>query len=313
MVETMQLWPDRDDVTLTAYVCDADPFFPKKRPMPAVIVCPGGGYIDLAEKEGYPVAMSFAAEGYQAFVLSYTIYSTAGECGARFPAQLIDIGKAMLTLHENASRWNLDPGRISVIGFSAGAHLCAMLATRWHKFLLSETLGAPRERFRPAAAVLIYGLFDYVIQRKFEKNQSIHPMLKGAPSRFEVTFGSKRPPIETLEEYSPCRHVDGNTPPMFLACAADDDMIPAESSLAMAKALCSHGIPVELHMFEKGGHGFAMGHPAGSRHPDKARNCSEWVPMAKTFLIRNAGPVKAQGECRRTQTLPVNAPELRGL
>lgn len=298
IVETVKLWPGRDDVTLTAYVMEANPFFMPQKPPPAVIVCPGGAYQNLSrDTEGDIVAMEFAAAGYQAFVLAYTVAQTARENDTRFPAQLLDIGKAMLALRENAGRWNLDPARISVMGFSAGAHLCATLATKWHLPLLEEKLGGKAAWYRPAAAVLLYGLFDYAGQKQYQQKNGRHPMLPADGGEFTATFGSADPTQEQLLEYSPCYCVTENTPPCFIACATDDAMVPAFHSMRMADALYENNIPFSLHIFEKGAHGFGLGQTLAARNRrDKDWSCAAWVPMAKSFMMQHTEPETAEGD-----------------
>lgn len=298
IVETKTLWPNRSDVTLTAYVMEANPFFMPEKPPPAVIICPGGAYQNLArDTEGDIVATRFLAAGYQAFVLAYTVAESAGENDTRFPAPLLDLGKAMLTLRENAERWNLDPDRISVMGFSAGAHLCATLATKWHLPLLPQTLGGEAAWYRPAAAVLLYGLFDYAKQKEYQDKHGRHPALPAGGNEYASTFGSSDPSAEQLREYSPSECVSENTAPCFLACATDDGMVPAFHSMQMASALYEKGIAFELHVFEKGAHGFGLGQTLTARNRrDKDWNCAEWVALAQRFMMSHTEPETAEGD-----------------
>ena len=91
-IETIRLWPDRDDVELTTFLNKPDPFLKNDVPRPAVIVCPGGAYAtcDRHSAEGDPVAMGFAMDGYQAFVLEYSVTSRAPEGKTVYPAMLLD-------------------------------------------------------------------------------------------------------------------------------------------------------------------------------------------------------------------------------
>lgn len=142
-IETIRLWEDREDVELTTFLTMPDDFFPNPVKKPAVIVCPGGAYMSCPRhgNEGDPVAMAFAMDGYQSFVLEYSVASKAPTPEkVLFPAQLLDFGKATLTIREHAEEWCVDVERISIIGFSAGAHLCGMLATTWNENLLFDYL-----------------------------------------------------------------------------------------------------------------------------------------------------------------------------
>ncbi|MDR4946118.1 MBL fold metallo-hydrolase [Neobacillus cucumis] len=152
------------------------------------MVCPGGAYMVCPRhgNEGDPVAMAFAIDGYQSFVLEYSVAERAPKGKTLFPAQVIDLGKAIKTIREHADEWCVDVDKISIIGFSAGAHLCGMYATTWSEPLLAETFGVDSSVFKPLSAMLIYGLLDYTIQEKFNKANP-HPMLP--PNLNEPTFG----------------------------------------------------------------------------------------------------------------------------
>ena len=305
-IETLKLWDDRDDVELTTFLTMPDPFIPDPAPKPAVIVCAGGAYETCPRhgNEGDPVAMSFAIDGYQAFVLEYSVASRAPEGKTLFPAQLIDFGKAILTIREHAEEWNVDVDRISVIGFSAGAHLCGTLATRWNDGTLAEKFGVPAEVFKPLVAMLIYPITDYVLQEEFRKKGvgAPVPMDMGASNR--AVFGTEDPDEEAQINASPARHVTQDCPPVFLAAAADDGLITAENSLAMAMALQKAGVPYELHMFEHGDHGFSLGrHLIEAYRTDKAHACAAWVPMAKEFLLHHAAPETAAYEANPFEQL----------
>lgn len=295
-IETIQLWSDREDVELTTFLTLPDAFIPNPEKKPAVIVCPGGGYIMCPRHgtEGDPIAMMFATEGYQSFVLEYSVGSKAPQGKALFPAQLYDFGKAILTIHAHADEWCVDVNRISIIGFSAGAHLCGMLATNWHKPFLADYFAVQSEVFRPLTAMLIYGLLDYTIQEEFRKTHTI-PFL---PNDLNVvSFGEVDPPKERLIEYSPVYNVSEKTPPIFLAAARDDRMVPAVHSLAMAEALHKNDIHYELHLFEFGDHGFGLGYNLIETYRrDKAHACGAWMEMAKTFLLHHVAPETAVKE-----------------
>lgn len=111
IIETIDLWKDRDDVKLTTFLAAPDPFMPNPVKKPAVIVCPGGAYRSCPRhgNEGDPVAMTFAADGYQAFVLEYSVAESAPQEKTLFPAQVRDLGKAMLEIRAHADEWAIEP------------------------------------------------------------------------------------------------------------------------------------------------------------------------------------------------------------
>lgn len=297
-IETIRLWDDREDVELTTFLTMPDPFFPEPEPKPAVIVVPGGAYETCPRhgNEGDPVAMTFAADGYQAFVLEYSVGSKAPEGKTLFPAQLLDFGKAILTIREHAKEWCVDTDRISIIGFSAGGHLCGTMATRWNDGLLAETFGVPSEKFKLCAAMLIYPIADYVLQKQYERDMgdALPFDLKRSD---QYVFGTREPDESALADASPARHVTSDCPPTFIAAAKNDGLITVENSLVMAQALQKAGVPYELHIFEYGDHGFSLGRNLFEPwRSDKAHACSEWLPMAKTFLLHQVAPETTEHE-----------------
>lgn len=295
-IETLKLWEDREDVKLTTFLSLPDPIFPDKKKRPAVIVCPGGAYMGCPRHgaEGDPVAMTFAADGYQAFVLEYSVHDGAPEGKAKFPAQILDYGKAVLTIREHAEEWRVDMDRITLIGFSAGAHLCGMVATTWHEPLLSEYFHEDSRVFRPLGAMLIYPITDYRIQNEYLKSGDI-PVYPEEST--PTVFGCAEPSEEAEKEYSPVCHVSDKTCPIFMAAAQDDRVVPVIQSFRMAEALQNAGVSYEMHIFQYGNHGFSLGRyiPEPYREDKKHAN-GKWIELAKTFLMHLVAEETAETE-----------------
>lgn len=139
---TLDLTPDGAG-KLTAYIQDPSPELSNMNKRPALLIFPGGAYQRCSDREAEPVALSFSAQGFQTFVLRYSVKEKAV-----FPQPLLDAEGAIRAVRAHAEEWNLDPNRIAVLGFSAGAHLAACLST----------MSAPE--LRPNALVLGYGAVD---------------------------------------------------------------------------------------------------------------------------------------------------------
>ena len=206
--------PNGSDITLTTYILDPSEEMPNMKIRPAVLVCPGGGYKFCSDREAEPIAMAFLAQGYNAFVLRYSI----GEGKAKFPRPLEDAEAALELIRANAEKWSVVKVKIAVIGFSAGGHLAAALAT----------MG----RVRPNAVILGYACI--------------------LSSMSEILAE----PVPSLDEY-----VDAKTPPAFLFASSADTVVPIENSLAFAAALDKAKVRFEMHIFEKGYHGFSLANP----------------------------------------------------
>ena len=288
LLKTIPLWPDRTDVTLTTYVTLPDPGWPfPSFPRPGVIICPGGAYLNLSDAEGSPIALEMSARGYQAFVLEYSVASRVSTpTQVRYPAQLIDLAKAIVTLRDHAADWNLDPDNIAIMGFSAGGHLCASYATHWHEPWLADAVGTNKEHLRPTAAILGYPITNYILQ-----NNAFSEPIPMMIASNNALFGNANPPKEELERLSPSLHVTQQTPPVFLVHAADDGLVPVGNSLFMAQTLSAAGIPYELHIFQQGDHGFGNGHPMDRPwETHRNRACSAWIDLAHKWLLKQFSP-----------------------
>ena len=296
-IETIKLYPNRDDVTLACFIHkpSLELFGSKKRP--AVLICPGGGYRFCSDREAEPVALRFAAMGYHAFILRYSTYS--GFTGKNnvdemqqipeieHPSPLRDLGKAMLTIKKHADEWLVDENKIITIGFSAGGHLCAMYATNWYKPVLSEHFKEDSEKFKPAAAILCYPLTDLV-----EINKQINSEInQGRKGTFEIVnkiiTGTISPSLEIMEELSPTRQVNEKTPPMFIWTTQDDTIVPVQQILLMGNALAEKGIPFEMHIFEEGVHGLSLASQITANNKNYLNyDAAKWIDLAEAWLLK---------------------------
>lgn len=174
ITEVFNLYEEREDVTLTTYVLADRGEMRAQGKRPAVLICPGGAYLALTDREGEPVALAFASMGYHAFVLRYSNYmegknympdiakGLAFKENLIFPRHMREIGLAMLLISEHSNDWLVDVNRIAVCGFSAGGHNVAMYSVYWDKPIITDYLGVSKELLRPAAMILGYPLTDYV-------------------------------------------------------------------------------------------------------------------------------------------------------
>ncbi|MEO1448827.1 MAG: alpha/beta hydrolase [Bacteroidota bacterium] len=209
----------------------------------AVLICPGGGYyLQAYDWEGVEFAKWFNQHGITAFVLKYRLpYWSEGDCKEH--VALDDAKQAMRLIRNEAPKWQVDSDRIGVMGFSAGGHLAATLSTLYNAGPVSLS-AEPIITCRPDFSLLIY------------------PVISGDTSishtgSFKNLLG-QNPAQEKVLQYSAEKHVDEHTPPAFLIHAADDKGVPFANSIAYFQALQAHGVPSALHIFSRGGHGFAL-------------------------------------------------------
>lgn len=209
----------------------------------AVLVTPGGGYrYVVLDKEGYEVGRWLAARGYTVFVLAYRL---PGEGWAAGPdVALSDAQRAMRLIRSRADQYRIRPDRVAAMGFSAGGHLCGDLATRFTAKTYDPVDAADRLSARPDLAAPIYAV------------QSMTLPLAHKGSRDLLLGADASPALERA--HTPAANVTRDTPPFFMAHAEDDDAVPVGNTLAMRAALKAAGVPVETHLFERGGHGFGL-------------------------------------------------------
>jgi acetyl esterase/lipase len=297
ITKTIELYENRSDVTLTTYVWADSPILLNGQPRPAILICPGGAYQFCSDREVEPIALRFAAMGYHAFVLRYSTYGNnvpgvfpvPGEIrdlpvnpNSVYPAPLRDLGKALLTIRAHAAEWRVDMDKIALCGFSAGAHNCAMYAVYWQDPILSEFFGEEPAAFKPAAAILAYGIYNYHLMVGEIADPIGQAMSHAASIAY---FGTTTPTNEVLDTVSPALHVTQDTPPTFLWATAADELVPVENTTRMAHALAQAGVPFEVHIFEQGQHGLGLADQAsaGSLLEINA-DVEKWVGLVDAWL-----------------------------
>lgn len=224
---------DADIPTLTI-------FRPERPNGAAVVVCPGGGYGGLAAHEGKPVAQWLNTLDVTGLVLKYRL-------GPKYhhPVEMGDVLRAIRLVRSHATDWKIDPRRIGVLGFSAGGHLASTAVTHFDAGNPDTADPIDRVSSRPDFGVLIYP----VITLEGPKTHvgSRRNLLGDSPSQ------------ELLDLLSNQKQVTDQTPPCFLVHSSADRVVPFENSLMFAEALARHHVPVELHVFDHGPHGFGLG------------------------------------------------------
>ncbi|NIJ62460.1 alpha/beta hydrolase [Qipengyuania flava] len=223
-------------------------FQPERPTGASVLLLPGGGYRHVViDKEGYEMGRWLASRGITAFVLFYRLPGDGWAAGP--DVALSDAQRAMRLIRSRAREWGLDPARVNAMGFSAGGHLCADLATRFDRAAYEPVDAADTLSARPDSAACIYPVI------------SMEPGIAHAGSR-ELLIGSDAD--AALERaHSPDENVPADAPPFFLLHAEDDASVPVENTLRMRAALKARDLPVETHLFEAGGHGFGLRKAAG--------------------------------------------------
>lgn len=235
-------------------------FLPKdaKPNQTAVIICPGGGYMHLAfDKEGTKVAEWFNSLGIAAFVLKYRLPNDLIMKNKKV-GPLQDAQEAVRYVRQNAAKLNIDPDKIGILGFSAGGHLASTLSTHYDDKVYESTY---KVSARPDFSLLMYPVISM-------ENQITH---KGS----QTNLLGNNPSQDLIDSYSNEKKVTSKTPPAFLIHATDDTVVIPENSINYYLALKKNGVKAELHLYEKGGHGFGLGVNDTSKF--WTRDCVEWL------------------------------------
>lgn len=265
--KTLTLSAKYPNATLTTYV-SYDPPELSMPPRPAIVVCPGGGYSMLSDREAEPVVKEFLAAGLNAFLLRYSV----GEDAANY-APLIQASLAIKHIREHAEEYNIDPARVFIVGFSAGGHLAASSGILWNIPEVRAALGdAPEGINKPTGMIL-----SYPVITGFEHAH------RGSINRL---CGKTDNTEEEIRRFSLECHVDETTSPAFIWHTFDDQVVPIRNSLLLADAMTSAHVPFELHIFPQGRHGLSLctkqtwsGNPTFNRP-----NCAVWVSLAVTWI-----------------------------
>lgn len=214
----------------------------------AVLIAPGGGYRHVViDKEGFEMGRWLAARGITAFVLFYRLPHQGWASGPDTP--LADAQRAIRLIRHDAAAFGIDPARVGVMGFSAGGHVAATLATGFARPAYTPIDAADRLSARPDAAALIYPVI------------AMRAALAHPGSRERLLGTAPRPGQELA--HSPDHQVPADAPPFFLLHAEDDEIVPVGNTLAMRDAAKARGIRVDTHLYAAGGHGFGISRAAG--------------------------------------------------
>lgn len=264
--KTELLWPagapgakgneDGDKPTLTIYLPPKE-----KATGTAVVICPGGGYGHLAmDHEGHQIARWLNSLGVAGFILKYRHRNSGAGYG--HPAPLNDAQRAVSMVRSRAKEWDINPDRVGILGFSAGGHLASTAGTHFHKGRSDAKDPIDRVSCRPDFMVLIYPVVSLI--------------------EWCAHSGSRRnllgnnPDEKLVENLSNERQVTPETPPTFLVHTYEDKGVPAENSVYFYLALRKAKVPAEMHLYQKGPHGFGLGQKHGAVSSWPLR-CADWM------------------------------------
>ena len=254
----------KNNVYLNCYLHENPPIaFGEEMERPAVVVCPGGGYSHLSEREADPIALEYLAKGFNAFVLYYSLNEAA-----IFPKPIVDLSMALKIIRENAEEWHILKDKIAVCGFSAGGHLCASLGVHWNLPEVQEKSDCFNGENQPNALILCYPV---ITTRGW------------LAYKYEKFIGDRD--VNEIKKLLDCSlHVGPHTPPAFLTHNFSDGGVPVQESLEFARVLEQNNIPFEMHIVPNGYHGMGLGNLETARYEDAS--FGKWMELSILWLNR---------------------------
>lgn len=267
---------------------DQQPWWPT--PRPAILICPGGGYSYVSPREAEPVAMHFYAQGWQVFVLTYSVGNDS-----EYPRPWVEASRSMRFIRAHAKEFGIDCEKVAIAGFSAGGHLAAWLSSSFDDpallkyereavnespFYTGEFDALSNVTNRPDACLLSYALTDIKNEAVAETNNVNPEMIIEA-----LGYMPGKIILDQRPDCSPIDRVNASHPPAFLWTTAQDGIVPPDQTLRYAVELIRHGVTTEVHVFPEGEHGLSTAdHVSCSDGRAVPKRTKEWMDLALDFF-----------------------------
>lgn len=248
---------------LLLYLQEKNPLVSFTAKRATIIICPGGGYHRIEERECDPTAIRFLNLGFNTAILRYSVLQ------ACFPIALMQLMKAFRIIKELSNETTINSDKIIIMGFSAGGHLASLLGENWDNRLFVSSDKIAKKYYKPSSLVLCY------------------PVITTGKYKYQPCFSN----LPTLDKFKSLlsieENVSDNFPPTFIWHTEHDSLVDVHNSLLLVNRLIDEGIPCEFHMYERGCHG--MGIVSKDTTPDnKANNFSydaaNWPSIAARWL-----------------------------
>lgn len=282
-----------DTAFVEAHIPDPIISYQVNRKWPAVVICPGGGYMVSAIKEGEAVAMQFLSQGYACFVLRYSTFMKSREAyynelaeindNGYYPSQILELMETLFLINEHSEEWFIDNEHIFTMGFSAGAHIVAMEAFRWNdETLISQLNFVPKSKeLKPRGSILCYPMLnagmDHFTNNElsdFQKDMMNNCLHKNIRPTFEK---KKALAVET--------YLQSEIPELFIWHTTEDTVTNAKDTTSLVKKLQDFGRSCEYHLFRQGRHGLACGNKQYANKRDDINSyISMWLPLAFNWM-----------------------------
>lgn len=284
-----------ESAVLSSYVLDSEISLNTSRKWPAVIICPGGGYLITATKEGEGAAVKFLAEGFHCFVLRYSTWIKDRNTleineAAHFPRQELDLLEALHFIHGKKDEWNIDTDNIFINAYSAGCHvaLTAILRSNDQSLTSSLPFTLSEEEKRIKGFILAYPMLSADLEGFMEKTRKKEGSIIGQlPMIKQCLFGHDDPSEEELDRLRIINYLKEDSPEMFIWQTGEDVVVdPATCTSFVAEAI-NKGISCEYHLFANGPHGLCFGDERYAKSEEEiSMEIQPWFVMALSWMRR---------------------------
>ncbi|MBO6280230.1 MAG: alpha/beta hydrolase [Bacilli bacterium] len=248
-----------ESLSLSIYISDSNEAVNKR---PGMLVCPGGGYAHCSPRESEPVAFRFLSEGFNCFILNYSVKK-------KYPAPYLDLALAVSYIRNHEEEFNLFPNSLSIVGFSAGGHLVDSFGFLYPE--LAKEIGVNEELLRPFSIVSCYAV-------------TLMGMKTHGGTRDVICEGD----IELEKKLDVPSNVTNLYPPTFIWTTKDDGAVPYVNSTLFAEKLKELGVKHELYVFESGWHGSSVCNRSCYKKEDiteKMKDIRDWASLAADFIF----------------------------
>jgi len=283
-----------DTASIKAYVADAAIGYKKYKKRPAIILAPGGAYLIHATREKEGIALDFLAKGYSVFILEYSLGFSSREAkesgleeldtAARYPEPVLEMMETIHYLKEHSEEFNLDSKRLFMLGFSAGAHVCASCGVFWNSSNFTKKLSfIPTENeLKVSGMILCYPLINPSPETTVAIND---PNNKDTRLVNEFLYRTQSPSKEQRDAVNLTKWVTSETIPTFIWHSTDDPVVHSVDTTRFVLVLQEHRIDCEYHLFTKGGHGLALANEVYAHNQyDIQPDIAIWTSMAKKWM-----------------------------
>lgn len=264
-IRTFPIHSPHSEAELTVYLQDRISSNPD-RLRPAILICPGGGYSRISDRENTPVVTQYLSMGCHVMVLKYSVVPN------RFPDALHELASSIALIRAHAAEWMVASDKIIVTGFSAGGHLACSLGVFWNQDFVYKPLSLDSEQIKPNGMILCY------------------PVITSGPDCHQDSFinllGEKADDPEVRKAVSLELHAGPQTPKTFLWHTWTDNAVSVANSLLLAQSFLKAEVNLEMHIYPTGCHGLSLATEEVSS-PDGRQiepQCQSWVSLVKTWI-----------------------------